>query len=277
MKGATFKNSILTLALFIIFLSKGHSIGETTQVGARDVSLGNSTVALISSFSVFINQASLAWIKDYSLAIDYRQPYLIDRFSQKSLAITIPTPLSNFAFSIQQKGIVGYNESRYGFALAKTLGKRFSAGMQFNYFEIDFPEQGSSRGTFLIEFGVLYRTEKNVSIGLHIFNPEGASIESLNLQTNLPFSITGGIALKPSPELLLATSATWSENKPIDIGLGIEYQFAGRFLLRGGLSARPIRHSAGFGYKCQYFETDFAIVHHETLGYTPSISFIFNF
>lgn len=277
MKRATVKSGLLTLTLFFFFFSKGYSIGEQTQVGAREVSLGNASVALISPFSVFYNQAALAQFKSISVAIDYRQPFLIEGFAAKALAVVIPTPVSNFAFSVQQKGIQGYNESRFGFAMAKTLGKRISAGLQFNYFLADFPEQGSSRGTFLIEFGVLFQTTNNVTIGLHIFNPARASIESLNLKSNLPVSATTGIALKPSANLLFVSAIAYCVDNPLNIRMGIEYQFSESFFLRGGLSGKPIRHSVGLGYKCRLYQTDFALVHHETLGYTPSISLILNF
>ena len=276
MKRVASKTSLLTLALFFIFLSKGYSIGEQTQVGAREISLGNASVALISPFAVYHNQAALAWMKGISVAIDYRQPFLIEGFAEKSLAAVISTPISNFAFSVQQKGIPGYNESRFGFAMAKTLGNRFSAGLQFNYFMLDFPEQGSSRGTFLIEFGVLFRTTNSVTIGLHIFNPSRASIESLNLKSKLPVSVTAGIALKPSDNLLLVSDISYCVDNPLNLGIGIEYQFSECFFLRGGFSGKPIRHSAGLGYKWRCFQTDFALVHHETLGYTPSISLILN-
>ena len=276
MKGAIKKTGLLTLALFSIFFSKGYSIGDQTQVGARESALGNASVALISPFSVFYNQAALAWVKSISLAIDYRQPYLIEGFAVKSLAAVIPTPVSNFAFSVQQKGIPGYSESRFGFAIAKTLGKRFSAGIQFNYFMVDFQEQGSSRGTFLIEFGVLFQSANNVTIGLHIFNPAHASIESLNLKSNLPVNATAGIALKPSSNLLFVSSVAYCVDNPLNVRMGIEYQFSDCFFLRGGLSGKPIRHSAGLGYRSRFFQTDFAVVHHETLGYTPSISLILN-
>ena len=277
MKRATVKSELLTLALFFIFFSKGYSIGVETQVGAREVSLGNASVALISPFSVFHNQAALAQVKIISIAIDYRQPFLIEGFAAKALAVVIPTPVSNFAFSLQQNGIQGYNESRFGFAMAKKLGKRISAGLQFNYFLVNFPEQGSSRGTVLIEFGVLFQTTNNVTIGLHIFNPARASIESLNLKSNLPVSATAGIALKPSANLLFVSAIAYCVDNPLNIRMGIEYQFSESFFLRGGLSGKPIRHSAGLGYKCKFFATDFAFVHHETLGYTPSISLTLNF
>ncbi len=276
MKGFIIKISLLTFATFFIFFSKSYSIGDDAQVGAREVSLGNASVAIISPFSVFHNQASLSHFKHIAVAIDYRQPYLIEGFASKALALVIPTPLSNFAIGIQQKGVSGYNESRFGFTMARSFGERFSAGIQFNYFMADFPEQGSSRGTFLIEFGVLIQTTNNLTIGFHIFNPSRASIESLNLKSNLPVCATGGIALNPSANLVFVSAIAYCVDNPLNIRMGIEYQFFDCFFLRGGLSGKPIRHSAGLGYKNRNFGVDFAIVHHETLGYTPSISLALN-
>ena len=277
MNWAALKNSILTLYLLFIFFSRGYSIGEFNQVGARDVSLGNATVALVSSFSAFNNQATLALLKEVTFAVDYQQPYLIDRFAIKSLAFTIPTPLSNFALTVRQKGIPGYSESRFGFAMAKKLSQNFSAGLQFNYFLINFPEQGTNRGTFLIEFGVLYQSKNNLAIGFHLFNPSGSTIGSLNFQSKLPVVATTGISLKPTHDLLIVSSIAYSDDNLLNIRMGLEYQFVERFYVRVGISGKPIHHSAGIGYKCRYFATDVAFVHHETLGYTPSISMIFNF
>ena len=277
MKQAVIKYSLLTLAFFLYSLSSGYSIGDQTLVGARDVSLGNTGVVLFSPFSVFHNQAVISKFQKISVAIDYRQPYLIEGFAEKSLAAVIPTSLSNFAISVQQKGIQGYNESRFGLTMAKQLGKRFSAGLQFNYFLIGFPEEGRSKGTFVMEFGVLFQTSNNVTLGLHIFNPAHTSIESLNLKSNLPASATTGIALKPSANILFVSAISYCVDNPLNVRMGIEYQFSESFFLRGGVSGKPFRHSAGVGYKSKFFATDFAFVHHETLGYTPSFSLVLNF
>ena len=114
MKQAQLKSALLTLLIFFITFLKGYPIGNDTQIGAREVSLGNASVALISTFSVFHNQASLARIEGVSAAIDYRQPYLIEGYSDKALAVVVPTPLSNFAFGIQQSGFLKYHETRMG-------------------------------------------------------------------------------------------------------------------------------------------------------------------
>jgi len=276
MKRVFIKSGLLTLAAFFILSPKGYSIGDLSQVGARDASLGNASVALVSSFSVFNNQAALARIRSISVAIDYYQPFLIEGFASKALAVVVPTAVSNFAICMQQKGIRGYNESRFGLSMARTIGERISAGLQFNYFMVDFPEQARNKGTFVIEFGMLYQSQNGLAIGLHIFNPSQSSVESLYNQTNLPFSATAGIALKPSANLTFVSSVRYTNDAPVNVGMGIEYQLSDSFFLRGGISGKPICHAAGLGYKNLSFGVDFAIVHHQTLGYTPSISLTLN-
>jgi len=160
--------------------------------------------------------------------------------------------------------------------MARNFDNKFSAGLQFDYFMIDFPEQSRSRGTFFIEFGLLFQPKRNLSFGLHIFNPSNASIESLNFISHLPFIATAGLVIKPSDHFLIANGVEYSVNNLLNISLGIEYQFSEHFFLRCGLSGEPVHHSAGIGYKWNTFTIDFAMMHHENLGYTPSFSLTLN-
>jgi len=276
MEQAQIKSALLTLVIIFIPFLKGYSIGTENLVGAREVSLGNASVALISTFSVFHNQAALAKIKGLSAAIDYRQPFLIDGYADKALAVVVPTALSNFGFGIQQKGFLDYHETRLGLAMARNFDEKISVGLQFDYFMIDFPEQGRSRGTFFIEFGLLYQPKQNLSFGLHIFNPSNASIESLNFISHLPFIALAGVVFKPSDHLLISNAAEYSVNTRLNISLGIEYQFSDHFFLRCGISGEPVHHSVGIGYKWNVITIDFAMMHHEPLGYTPSFSLTLN-
>jgi len=276
MEQAKLKSALLTLVIIFTTFLKGYSIGNETQVGAREVSLGNASVALISTFSVFHNQAALSRIKGISAAIDYSQPFLIDGYSDKAIAVVVPTSLSNFAFGIQQRGLSDYHETRFGLAMARNFDEKFSAGLQFDYFMMDFPEQGRSRGTFFIEFGILYQPKRSVILGFHVFNPSNASIESLNFISRLPFIANAGIVFKPSDHLLITNAGEYSTYNQLIISLGIEYQYSDHFFIRCGLSGDPVRHSVGIGYKWNVFSIDFAMAHHQTLGYTPSFSLILN-
>src|SRR5674476_961383 len=103
MKRVNVKYGILTLVAFFVFFSKGYSIGDNNQVGAREGALGNAAVAIIWPCSGFYNQPALALFKNSSAATDFRQPYLLDGFSSKPLAFVIPTQPSNLPAGTQHK------------------------------------------------------------------------------------------------------------------------------------------------------------------------------
>jgi hypothetical protein len=58
MKRFAEKTWLLTLALYLMFLQKGYSIGDQTQVVVGEVLYGNVFIASISPFLIFHNQVS---------------------------------------------------------------------------------------------------------------------------------------------------------------------------------------------------------------------------
>jgi hypothetical protein len=271
------KNYLIVILLLFIHTKPAFPFERDFAVGSREKALANAVVAVSGPFSVFHNQAFLSDAKSFAIAVDYSQPYLIKGFSDRTAAVILPTPTAIFALSITQSGIPGYSETNYGFVLSKSLGKRFSAGMQFNYFSIDFPENGTQKGTLVFEGGIGYRPSNHFALGIHCYNPFVAKIESLYRVTNIPTIVRGGCSANFSENLLFVTELAFITNNPLNIRMGFEYKFAKGLFLRGGLSGMPISHSAGIGYSRNLFSMDFAMVHHQTLGYTPSVSFIINF
>jgi hypothetical protein len=69
----------------------------------------------------------------------------------------------------------------------------------------------------------------------------------------------------------------FEKDEGFNLRLGSEYLLRENFFIRGGISTRPFQHSAGFGYKWNACQLDFALVHHEILGYTPIFSLTYNF
>jgi hypothetical protein len=271
------KSNLIAILLSFIFVKPIFSFDRDFAVGSREKALANAVVAVSGPFSTFNNQAFLANAKSFTIAVDYFQPYMIKGFSENAAVVVLPTPTAVFALSVNQSGIPGYSETNYGFVLAKSLGKRFSAGLQFNYFSIDFPENGTQKGTLVFEGGIGYRPSNHFALGIHCYNPFVAKIESLYRVTNIPTIVRGGCSANFSDNLLFVTELTFRSDQPLNFRMGFEYEFTRGFFLRGGLSGKPINHSAGIGYNRNLFSLDFAMVHHQTLGYTPSISLIINF
>jgi hypothetical protein len=262
-------------AVFIIFLvvtGDSFAAGNYSGIGSRSIALADATVSLTGSFAAFYNQAGLAYLKKPSISSFYQQKGMVEGYSDMAGVFCQPVSSGVFAVSFLQTGISGYHESRAGISFAKLLSPNFSVGLQFNYFMIDIPESAASRGVFVFEGGLQYSVKKEVFLGVHIFNPFNAKIETLYKEKKIPLILKCGAGFLLGEDLLLVTEAMFLADRPLFVKGGFEYSPVSNMSLRGGISGRPLNSYFGAGYKWGKFSADLAFSKHRMLGYSPSIS-----
>lgn len=270
----------LTFNLFVCFflLSATPSFAQTdfSESDSYSLSVGGASVTLETPFAAFYNQAGLAGLQKISAAVYYQQLYLTNDFTEMSGVVCLPLKTGTFALSVWQTGMTGYHENRFGLAFAKKLGPQLSSGLQFSYYMMDFPENGTTRGTFLFEMGARYEFPGKQTLGIHLFNPFGAGVQSNFNQRSLPVALKvgAGFPLGGKLKTYLGTSGDLEGNYKLHGGF--DYQPHEHFSLRGGLSGKPVRYAAGVGYRWNFLQTDLAVIHHAVLGYSPSVSLTFN-
>lgn len=262
-------------ALLFTFNSK--AIERVSAVGARETALSQAVVALSGSFAVFHNQAFLTENGSMSLSVSYRQPYFIRGYSESALSLVYPTKTAVFAMGITQSAIASYKETNIGISIAKVLGRKLSAGMLFNYFYLNFPEVNRQKGSFQVDGGIRYHLSERLSLGFHLRNIVCSKVETFQYNFSFPLLIRFGTSYCLSERLLLAGETVFEKDSGIGVRSGTEYLLRNNFRVRGGISTNPFQHSVGFGYSWNSFQLDFALVHHEILGYTPLLSLNFNF
>ncbi len=262
-----------TSALFLA--GKAVAIERVTWVGARESGLSQAMAAVPGPFSVFNNQAFLTENTIPIVAISYRQPYFIPGYHECALSVVYPTNAAVFALGITQSSIDAYKESTIGISIAKKLTARLSAGVLFNYFTLNFPESGSRKGCSIFDGGVSYKCSESLSVGLIVKNMVWSRIETFQYNLSFPLVIRGGASLYLTERILLATEGLFEQGFGTGIHLGTEVKLTENFTVRGGISTNPFQHSFGFGYEWRICQLDFAMVHHELLGYSPVISFSF--
>jgi hypothetical protein len=86
-----------------------------------------------------------------------------------------------------------------------------------------------------------------------------------------------GFAYTPVKKLtLLAEIEKDLVFKP-NIKLGVDYQIAEKFFLRGGFNSYPLRGTFGFGVHLKQFNLDAGASYHSFLGITPQLSLSYTF
>lgn len=287
-----FKKDLKTgLFVFFIFLSfEGSTVERVSTIGAREASLSLAVISQPGAFSVFHNQAlltadatSLKGNYPVAAAVSYRQPFLVKGYGESALSIVLPSHDIVFAVGIAHSGIENYSESSFGLALAKRLTRKLSAGLLFNYFTFNLPESGRSKGSFQLDGGLACHWSEYLSFGLHFQNIISTPCSTFQNKVNFPIHLRGGASCRLTEKILLSTESgfeTISGDKKrfiLNLRLGMEYLLQKDFYLRGGVSAHPFQHTIGFGYTWKSCQIDFALVHHELLGYTPVFSLTYYF
>jgi hypothetical protein len=267
------------LICFILHFStfKSSAIERITAIGAREVALANAVVALPGYYSVFNNQALLTESKTPGLAVSYRQPYFIKNYYESALSIVYPIHAAVLAIGVTQSAIASYKESSLGISIAKILTRKLSAGILFNYTFLNLPEVNRYVGSFQVDGGVSYQYSDQLYLGLHFQNMLRTSAETFQYKFYFPLVVRFGASYKLTEKILLVGETALDKNAGNGLRIGSECRIAANFMVRGGIMTNPFHHSFGFGYIWDNFQLDFALVHHEILGYSPFLSFNFKF
>ena len=169
-------------------------------------------------------------------------------------------------------GNANYNENKLGLAFSKEIIPGFSAGFQFNYFFIHFPENDESPGDFVLEGGIQYLLNEHLILGVHCFNPFQSGIKTVSIKYKIPCVFRFGSAYRINEALTVMCEFEKDLRYDIRTKFGVEYNFFERFRIRGGVAGNPGLYSLGLGYSAKRLITDFAWQYDYRLGSTPSVS-----
>ena len=266
------KTGLIIKLIVFLLPSTGSAIERVAAAGAREAALSQAVVALPVSFSVFHNQAFLTENLNFGVNLCYRQPYFIQEYHQSALSLVCPVPAAVFAIGVSQSAIADYKESNIGISIAKKLSEKISAGILINYFFLNFPENGGHKGSFQVDGGIGYRFSKRLFMGFHLRNIAQSKIETFQYNLSFPLIIRGGVSYMLTEQIMMATEAVFDKENMLCFRNGLEYRILEYFWIRGGISTKPFQHSFGLGYSWNLFQLDFAMVHHEILGFTPTFS-----
>jgi hypothetical protein len=268
----------LLICLFVHFFTiRSSAIERVTATGAKEAALAQAVVAQPGFFSVFHNQAFLTENKVPSLAVCYRQPYFIKGYHESALSIVYPIHAAVLAIGLAQSAIASYKETSLGISIAKILTRKLSAGVLFNYTFLNLPEVNRYIGSYQVDGGLAFKYSDKLSLGLHFRNFLRTNAETFQYNFSCPLEVRSGASYKLTENILLAGESTWEKKSGYGIRLGSECRVASNLCLRGGLVTKPFQHTFGFGYSWNFCQLDFAMVHHEILGYSPLLSVNFNF
>ena len=264
-------HTIVTKHKFIILAAL---LASAVTAGAQDgnfEAMANASVMQNGLWSVNNNQAGLADLQRFAVGINYQNRFQLAETSTKSVAAALHTRTGNFALSFNRFGYSEYSENSFGLAYARQFGERVSAGLQFDYLNINQPSAYGSNGVFLFEVGLQAKPIDNMQVGVHVFNPTKAKMaeyEDERVNTSFRF----GVNYFFSQIVQLAAEVEKTMQTDLRCKVGIEYQIINNLYLRTGFRSKPNEFCFGAGYTFKGLTFDFAFSTHQYLPMSTQVS-----
>jgi hypothetical protein len=251
-----------------------YSANDNYPTGARFSAMGNVGVMCTDLWSVSHNQAGLGFCNYLSAGFHHENRFAVSEFSLNSVAFTMPTQSGTFGLSYTYFGYSAYHESKIGLAFGKALNKWFSAGIQFNYLNTYVADETGNINGMTIEAGIIAEPIKNLSIGIHIYNPTGSSFYGLSEKERIPVILNLGIGYEYDDKLFVGIeTAKDLEMAPPSFKAGFEYLIMHHLYLRTGVIINElVSHSFGLGFVMKKIRADLAFSRQQIIGYTPHFS-----
>lgn len=267
----------ITLLSIILLLTLGLYAGDNPPLGARTQGLGGCGTALHADvWGVQNNQAALADLQSMSFGIFYESRFMISELGMKAFAAGMPTKYGSFGLNVNSFGYTLYGETKAGFAYARKLGEHFSMGVQLDYFNTRIGENYGSSSTVGGEIGILAEPVKNLTIGLHLFNPTRSKLSG-NLTERIPTIMRFGASYKFSDQVFIIAEAEKDVDYKATFRAGVEYRPFDVFYIRAGAASNPGLISMGFGVALNKFRLDIATSFHSVLGFSPAVGLQYGF
>jgi len=264
------------VVIISIFFTKSFATGDLTITGGRSASMGYTSVATADAWSGFNNQAGLSWSRKFIVGIYLENKFLIKEISLKAIGAVMPIKRGTWGLSFSHFGYSQYNEIKAGLAYSMLFGKKFSAGLQFDYLRMKQGADYGSRNIVTFEIGFQFRITGRLNLGVHIYNPFPVKVFETGKET-LPVIFRLGFAWQLSNSVL--GSVEFEKDlimKPI-YKAGLEYHFVKPVYFRFGFLTNPSQFTFGLGVELGKFNFDLASSYHPVLGYSPQASLIYFF
>lgn len=259
---------------FLLIFNPVFSQSLRKPIAASYIGLGAYSVNHVDVFSVTSNQAALARIKDPAAGIYGEKRFLLAETNMYSAIIAMPTKEGNFAFQADYFGFKNYNESQLGIAYARSVGKNLDLGVKFNYYSFRIPGF-ESPSTVNFEIGAIAHLTERLNAGIHFYNPVGGKLSKTE-NDKLSSIYSFGLGYEASDNFLISVEMVKQEDLPVNVNVGMEYDFAKQFFARFGIASQNGSPFAGAGVCWDNIRLDISASYHPKLGVSPGLMLIMN-
>ena len=152
-----------------------------------------------------------------------------------------------------------------------TLGDHVSAGVKFNYHNINLGNFYGSSSIISGDIGISAELSDELKFGAAIKNPTLSKLADYE-DERLPTLIQIGFDYLISEQLHTLIAIEKDIMYPASVKAALIYQPMKSIVLRGGVGTQPTTAAFGIGTSIKSLNIDLATQYHQVLGFSPEIS-----
>jgi hypothetical protein len=250
----------------------GHSQSASLIMGARANGMAYAASGLSDSWSLFGNIGGLTGVESPTASVSYHAHPSFQSFNRTAAVFATPVKPGVAGIGVFRFGDELYSEQVARVGFASQLGIA-SLGIQAGY--VQYRAEGfGTRGVVTFGLGGITRLTSWLSVGVSITNLNQPIISTATQERLSPL-LVAGVALRPSPLILVITEVAKDLDYTATWRTGLEYTAHKKFMARTGFTLHPQAAFAGAGFKTSTLTLDYAlqfqpipgISHQATLGY----------
>lgn len=272
------KQILYYLTICFLFSSTAtYAGGEVYPIGSRQAGMGRTSATVTDFWNIQNNQAGIALIDKISFGIFYENRFLVNELSMKSAAVVVPTKIGVLGASFNHFGYSNYNDIKIGLAYARSFGQYFRIGLQLDYLQTTIGDDYGTKSNLTFELGIQSDVTEMVTVGAYVYNPVRVKLADYDNE-KIPAIFRLGVGWNISNSLFVTIEAEKNTAiNPVIIRGGIEYGIKEKFFIRAGFTTMQEIFSMGFGFNIKFLRFDLSAVMHQSLGFSPQSSLIFQF
>jgi hypothetical protein len=259
------------LLCLVVFVSRS----QTLRNPVANIYTRTNTYSSVhhDAFSFIGNQSALAGIKNFSVGVFGERRFLLKDLASYQFATALPTSSGNFGLKADYFGSPSYNESSFGFAYGRSLGK-IDAGVEFNYYQIKTTGYGNS-SAINFEGGMILHVSDQFQTGVHIYNPTRVTIGKSS-EERLPLIYSFGMGYDASEKFFIGSEIEKTEDQPVNVNVGLQYSFEEKLFARAGISSGTSSFYMDLGFLISGLRIDATATLHPELGISPGLLLVYS-
>ena len=247
---------------------------EKNEAGAEAHALGNACVALFGSpYALYYNPANIKRIKSIQFAFSYQNFYGLPEISKINFLSNFQIRKTPISIGIDRYGNNLYQELHLAIGSSFKLIENVYVGTCLQYYSLQIKRYGQ-QSTWGLNLGFQYSLFNSMDAGIQVTN-----INQPHLGINkeeLPQCFSLGFCYKPLSSLKILVEFFRDVYFEQDYQAGIAYNLSKQIVIRVGTIDKCNTYNLGFGFNLKNITFDYALLNHQVLGISHSVSLIFD-